>query len=1232
MARLDEQRRGLAMNIRFNRAAENELTPAQARLFVRSLQTSWQVPPIAWGPRESHEQFDDARRLLHAAGIFREIDGEGSAESLGCYRRAAELLEWLSRSSDPVTRDVPVGLLAAGAYQLAGWPAMATSLLRQGRYGGGVAEIFAAFLGADFERLLARTSAFWSDNAALTGRDGSGLLLAAEDEADLETDDPAQDAAEAALAAGELDAGPAPRGESKIGWYVVVELVRAVGLIGDSLRRGNDGRLAQAIEKLSGLSALATRLSSDELWILINLIEATAKRFAANSLHDRVARLAARAPEKELRMWRFAREQFARGRGVLWTSQVQGLERLIASDSFALCTPTGSGKTLVANLALVKELLLVDAPPGQAPLALYLVPSRALASEVEAKLSAELGNELIITGLYGGADWGITDYWLTADRPVVLIATVEKAEALMRYVGHLLVQRLRLLIIDEAHQVVSEGDASAQEALAAHSSRAMRLEAMVSRLLAIKPDMARIALTAVAGGAAFPVAQWIEGRMDATPVGLNYRSSRQLIGALRVNRRRAPEAVLDIMNGQTLYVRGRDAPVYLPLRIPIMPLPAAGIRDSLPHYNQLYVLWTALHLLEGKRRVLISVAQSPERLMKRYAEAFGIPGWENVPPFMPPIEPDEQARFEEAKAACVDYCGAESFEVRLLDHGIATSHGQMPQRLRRLMTDLIERRICPVTLATATLTEGVNLPFDIIFLTSLERRSFDAHTQRPVVVPMSTAEFRNLAGRAGRPGAAESIEGMTLVAVPEAVSSTARSKRNEQLGQIRRAAHDYDNLLARLQAEDAGGAVNSPLAVLLRSIWQKAEAQFGLIPDQFYAWLEATLPEQAGANLGVGSRTAADQLGDSLDELDGFLLAATEELSRFDVLGIDGARVEEFLRGLWQRTFARVASAEEAWLEASFVKRGQAFVERLYPDPQQRRRLYQYGFTPYIGRRFEQVAPQLIVELQAAADYGAWTAENRFEFLVRLGERVRAEPGIGFRVNDTAGDQLVLANWRGVVGWWMQLPGALPPEAERLRKWQRFVTENVEFKLGVAVGAAVAQAWGQNAGALDTPMLETWRATSGLPWVGFWFRELLRWGTLDPFVAFALAQGMARTREEAAARRPEFEQWLAAEDIGRDPETLIDPQRFLAWQRSLVVHREGADAVRTSVAQLTGVDGRRPFYDVRPIVRDDGIIWIDAAGYSVARSPYSAALLTSRPDRHDFQVSTLPAIDVTRTF
>src|SRR3546814_11049403 len=125
-----------------------------------------------------------------------------------------------------------------------------------------------------------------------------------------------------------------------------------------------------------------------------------------------------------------------------------------------LCTPTGSGKTLVANLALIKELLLRDHDDGLGPLALYIVPSRALAGEVEAKLSSELRGDVIVTGLYGGADWGITDVWLTSEEPVVLIVTVEKADALLRYLGSILLARLTLPFIDRAPQVAPQANAA----------------------------------------------------------------------------------------------------------------------------------------------------------------------------------------------------------------------------------------------------------------------------------------------------------------------------------------------------------------------------------------------------------------------------------------------------------------------------------------------------------------------------------------------------------------------------------------------------------------------------------------------------------------------------------------------------------------------------------------------------------------------------------------------------
>jgi hypothetical protein len=314
------------------------------------------------------------------------------------------------------------------------------------------------------------------------------------------------------------------------------------------------------------------------------------------------------------------------------------------------------------------------------------------------------------------------------------------------------------------------------------------------------------------------------------------------------------------------------------------------------------------------------------------------------------------------------------------------------------------------------------------------------------------------------------------------------------------------------------------------------------------------------------------------------------------------------------------------------VRRGRAFVERLYPSAEQRRRLYQYGFTPYVGRRFENLAPQIIAELQAAANYGGLAAEERFGLLFRLGDRLRAEPGIGFRVRATNTDQAILANWIGVMGWWTQRPGSPTPTADHLRSWQRFVSDNLEFRLGVAVGAAVAHAWGRGAGGLLTPTLETWRATTGLPWIGFWFRELLRWGTLDPFVAFALAQGLTGTRERAAARRPEFEIWLAGNVAAIDAEALIDPQHFLAWQRTLQRPFAGAAAVLASVAALTESDGRRGLYDVRPVLSERGIDWIDPAGFSIARSLVAAALLTGAPERHDFQLSVGAAVEVSRTF
>ncbi len=1179
-------------------ATENVLTRAQARAFVRCLQSAWQVRTISWSDRESENQLKDAMRLLHAARVFASVEGSTSLRAVACYRRAGELLEWLARPNDKLRRFVPIELVAAGAYQMGGLPAMASGLLERVTSEHEGVRLYSSFFQGDFDSVLEHTSRFWDKNPDLIGVRGT--------------------AGGGTAAQGDGDGTGLER-------VVTVELVRCLGLVADSLRRGEVARLTAGMAKLQALDDLSVRVLGYDAALIIGLLSTVAQRFAEASIYGPMRQLAEMRPEREERLLRYAREQFSRGRGILWDSQLRGIDRLLHTSSFALCTPTGSGKTMVANLALIKELLLREWEGDVAPLALYLVPSRALAGEVEEKLRLELSGDVLVTGLYGGVDWGLTDVWLSTERPVVLVATVEKADALMRYLGGMLLSRLALLVIDEAHQVVVDTSEATAISLSDHSNRSIRLEGLVARVLAARPGVSRIALTAVAGGASGPVASWMEGRSDAEAVGGKHRPTRQVIGALETSPGSSGRILLEVLNGRPLFLRGEEEPVYLQLRFDPMPRLPATWRNSLNRFNCLSVLWTALHLSREDSRVLISVVQEPEQTMRWFTAALSRPDWEGAIPFAVPDGP-RGARFSEARAACVDYCGAQSYEVFLLDRGIATSHGQMPQRLRRLMVEMVDLKVCPITVATATLTEGVNLPFDFIFLTSLKRLSWDPDRERQVVSPLSTAEFSNLAGRAGRPGVGRSVEGMTLVALPIRASTTAPAAQAEQDRQRRMWQADYTSLVQRICSTDVEAqAVQSPLALLLDQIAQRAIQFLSIAPDEYLNWLERTAPGEVSPEAGTGATDAHARLADLIDELDGVLLSAMAQVEHGGDEPISVVQAEVVLRDVWARTFAAVSAAHEDRLTSAFIRRGTGILRFVYSDRAERMRLYQYGFSPAVGRRFEAVAEPIRRLLRGASDYGSMDVAARVAVFAEIGNLLGADNGYGFKIRSTVQDQTLLSSWDTVLAWWMFVPDATAPDASELRSWQRFVTENLEFRLGVAVGAVVAQSWADGFESKGlAPTLADWRKTTGLPWFAFWLRELLRWGTHDPFVAFCLVHGLARTRESAAQRRGEFERWLAGQVDDVVAEDLIDPERFLQWLTSLP-RRDGPNVVQESLrANLTGTDGRRGRYPVVPLRRGNGVRWLDAAGFELAASDQGVPSVVNWY-ASDFELDTLAA-------
>lgn len=72
----------------------------------------------------------------------------------------------------------------------------------------------------------------------------------------------------------------------------------------------------------------------------------------------------------------------------------------------------------------------------------------------------------------------------------------------------------------------------------------------------------------------------------------------------------------------------------------------------------------------------------------------------------------------------------------LLEHGIVIHHGSLPMKARVIVESFTNAGLCRICFATSTLEQGINMPFDAVYLDTLA-------ASKPL-------EVRNLIGRAGR--------------------------------------------------------------------------------------------------------------------------------------------------------------------------------------------------------------------------------------------------------------------------------------------------------------------------------------------------------------------------------------------------------------------------------------------------------------------------------------------------
>ncbi len=169
---------------------------------------------------------------------------------------------------------------------------------------------------------------------------------------------------------------------------------------------------------------------------------------------------------------------------------------LLENKNLVAAIPTASGKTLLAEFAMLKSILN-ESRMGKA---LYIVPLRALASEKFERFRSfesikKSNGRGISTGISTG-DFDSRDDWL--GNFDIIVATSEKVDSLLRNRTHWM-EEITVVVADEIHLIDSP-------------DRGPTLEIVLAKLMRINPQMQIIALSATIGNAD-EVAKWLKAEL-----------------------------------------------------------------------------------------------------------------------------------------------------------------------------------------------------------------------------------------------------------------------------------------------------------------------------------------------------------------------------------------------------------------------------------------------------------------------------------------------------------------------------------------------------------------------------------------------------------------------------------------------------------------------------------------------------------------------------------------------
>lgn len=416
-----------------------------------------------------------------------------------------------------------------------------------------------------------------------------------------------------------------------------------------------------------------------------------------------------------------------------WKSQKLALEGGLISkpQSYVIRMPTSSGKTRIAELAILNSLI-----EKIGTRCIYISPFKSLAYQIEEAMMSTIGDLGFIvssvTGNYETDD--LEDYLLNESD--LLITTPEKLDMIYRSQPEFF-NSVSLVIVDEG-QIIDQ------------STRGLRLEFLIARI------MRRI--RKIGGNFLFLSAVMPEENMQEFALWLSkskenllqtdWRPTRQLLTLLNWNEKRG--------YGNQKFIFDRGKSYFVPKLIQRQKFlfryetptgrkktkevffPEIVKENKNPKKNQIAVALAFKYVGDGSVIVFTTLPDFVNSLGKNFIYYISLHEENNIE--IPKALISNQ--IPHSLDIAFEWFGENHIVSKCLNRGIGLHHGRLPSALRRAIEEDFRTGRLQVLICTNTLAQGVNLPAKRVIVHTVVR----AQTDIPI------RDFWNICGRAGRAG------------------------------------------------------------------------------------------------------------------------------------------------------------------------------------------------------------------------------------------------------------------------------------------------------------------------------------------------------------------------------------------------------------------------------------------------------------------------------------------------